>query len=164
VLDIIDLHISEKYVLMANRKGVYTFNGKSINRFIPASVGGFNETYVSDINYRDGYVITKTRPAAKQSQYVDSVSLLDIKKRQWIKLDYWKLAREYPRDIYFIPCRQGVDLVALKFMTGKTMFATLDYKTFEIKKIDVDLKSLNLKAPADTPGPDSEAGDAQPED
>ncbi|HPR50115.1 MAG TPA: hypothetical protein PK341_19215, partial [Spirochaetota bacterium] len=137
VLDLIDLHVTDKLLLMANTTGVYTFNGRSINRFIPDSSGGLNETQIRDINYRDGYVIVKTRPLAKQNQYVDSVSLLNIKKRKWIKVKLWEFDKNYPRNIYFIPYKKGIDFVALDYINSATKFAFFDYETLELKKLEM---------------------------
>ena len=147
VLDLIDLHVTDKLLLMANTTGVYTFNGRSINRFIPDTSGGLNETQVKDINYRDGYVIVKTRPLAKQNQYVDSVCLLDIKKRKWIKVKLWDFDKNYPRNIYFIPYKKGIDFVALDYMNSATKFAFFDYETLKLKKIEITVTTPEDSAP-----------------
>ncbi len=152
VLDIIDIHVIEKNILLANRSGVYLFNGKSMNRFIPDTVGGLKETRISDINCHEGYVIVKTRPAAEQSQYVDSVCLLDLKKRKWTRLKYFELKKDYPRNIYFIPYREGIDFVALAYLDGNTLFALLDYRTLELKKIEFEMPVIQ---------PDTEASETK---
>ena len=139
VLDIIDLHIIDKNLLLANRKGVYTFNGKSMNRFMPDSIGGLNETQISAINYRDGFVIVKTRPEEKQFQYIDNLNLLDLKKRKWTKIKHWLIKKDYPKDVFFMPYTKGVDFVGLTYLDGTTMFAFFNYDTMELKKIEAPL-------------------------
>ena len=167
VLDIIDLHVIEKNILMANIGGVYTFNGKSTNRYIPDSIGGLNDTQISDINYRDGFVIVKTRPAGKQYINVDSVSLLDLKKRKWIKIRHWDINKDYPTNMYFIPYKKGLDFVAMTYQNSASVFALFNYETMELKKIEftMPVKPPDAVASEIQPGmtPSTEQAPIQPE-
>ena len=144
VLDLVDLTISEKYVIMANPLAVYTFTGKSTNRFSPGNTGGITDTRIYDISYKNGHVIVKTRPGETTAYSTKSLMLLELKSRKWFEINVWEVTRDYPAKIYLYTYNKDTDLLVLKYFSNKTVFVLLNYNTKKLKRVNLpEYKNLN---------------------
>jgi len=135
IVDIVDIEILDDAILIANKEAIYHFKGKNINRFLPETTGGINEHRIFDIKFRAGTIIAKIHSAHEPNPPVRSVMLFDLEKRRWKKLEYFHLANQFPRNIYFIPYNEKQDFVVLKYVSGPSRLAIFDYVTGGLREI-----------------------------
>lgn len=146
VFDILDLAVIDRFVIIANPIAVYTFNGKTTNRFIPEVLEKDKSegARIYDILVRDYFVVVKVIPKDDGIGAITSFMMLDLHMRKWHEFNLWKIYKKFPLKIYCIPYSAGLDFVVVQFSEDNFAFSYLDYQKKTLTPAEVPAyKNLN---------------------
>ena len=144
IVNIVDLKVEDRYLMIATRHALYRFEDGKVNRFVPKAIGGLEELRIRRMWVKDNVAIAVISPQRDARRTIVSVAAFKLKERTWHSLKYWHIAKGFPRDMEFIVLDKNHDLVVLTYHNGNMKLALLSYK-------DLSLKPLEIFRPAGAP-------------